>query len=134
MKFKLYLEKVSPDCSTGAGVIPDGPYKGWKVVRTSHLDDKREPSKLDRDHGFDCDTFDTLITKLTQKRPMGLKSGKLQITWKNPKGYQACVINISNDTKSITFITVMQLSRGRANQYETKGAPSIDLGIVKEPN
>lgn len=134
MKFKeLFTEKVSSDCSTGPGVIPEGPWKGFKVVRTSHLDDKRDSGR-DRDHGFDCDTFDALITKLMQKRPMGLKSGKMQLTWKNTKGYQAVVINISTDQQTITFVTVMQMNRSKATQYETKGAPSIDLGIIKEPN
>lgn len=130
---ELFTEKVSPDCSTGAGVIPEGPWKDFKVVRTSHLDDKRDTGR-DRDHGFNCDTFDAIITKLMQKRPLGLKSGKMQLTWKNPKGYQAVVVNISTDAKTITFITVMQMNRKKATQYETKGAPSIDLGIIKEPN
>lgn len=131
---ELFTEKVTPDCSNGPGVIPEGPWKGFKVVRTSHLDDKRKPSNKDRDDGFDCQTFDALITKLMQKRPLGLKSGKMQITWKNKDGVQAAVINISNDQKTITFITVMQLNRSNASKYETKGAPNIDLGLVKEPN
>ena len=138
MKFKEYnalYEKVSPDCSTGPGVIPEGPWKGFKVVRTGHLDDPRNPpSKKQRDDSFDCDTFDALITKLMQKRPMGLKSGKMQITWKNKEGYQAAVINISNDNQTITFITIMQMNRSSATKYETKGAPNIDLGLIKEPN
>ena len=131
--FKELFEKVSKDCSTGPGVIPDGPYKGWKIIRTGHLDDKRDSGR-DRDHGFTCSTFDALITKLMQKRPMGLKSAKMQLTWKNSKGYQAVVVNVSNDQKQITFVTVMQLNRNKATQYETKGAPNIDLGIIKEPN
>ena len=135
MNFKLYLEKVSGDCLTGAGEIPDGPWKGYKVIRTNHLDDPRNPpDPTQRDQNFDCSTFDGIITKLMQKRPLGLKSGKMQLTWKNSRGYQAVVVNISTDNKTITFITVMQLNRKKSTQYETKGAPSIDLGILKEPN
>lgn len=130
---KLLSEKVSPDCSTGPGVIPEGPWKGFEVIRTNHLDDVRDSGRQ-RDHGFDCDTFDAIITKLMQKRPLGLNSGKMQLTWKNSKGYQAVVIQIDKEKKTITFITVMQMNRKKANQYETKGAPSIDLGIIKEPN
>ncbi|MCD6435379.1 MAG: hypothetical protein J7L15_03245 [Clostridiales bacterium] len=132
--FKELFEKVSPDCSTGPGVIPDGPYSSWKIIRTAHLDEPRNPSSSkQRDADFTCSTFDALITKLTQKR-FNLKSGKLQLTWKNSKGYQAVVVNVSNDNKTITFVTVMQLNRNKATQYETKGAPNIDLGIIKEPN
>ena len=128
-------EKVSKDCSTGSGVIPDGPWKEYKVIRTSHLDEPRNPpNPKQRDDSFICNTFDLIITKLMQKRPLGLKSGKVQLTWKNPKGYQAVVVNISTDLKTITFITVMQLNRKKATQYETKGAPSIDLGLIKTPN
>ena len=28
--FREIFEKVSPDCSTGPGVIPNGPYKGLR--------------------------------------------------------------------------------------------------------
>ena len=45
-------EKVSPDCSDGAGIIPEGPYKGWKVYRTNHIDDIRKETGKERDHGF----------------------------------------------------------------------------------
>ncbi len=82
---ELFTERVSPDCSTGPGIIPDGPYKGWEIVRTNHLDDKRDTGR-ERDDGFDCQTFDAIISKLMQKRPLGLKSGKMQLTWKNAKG------------------------------------------------
>ena len=135
MNFKKYLnEKVSPDCSTGAGVIPDGPWKDYEVIRTSHLDDPRNPpDPKQRDHDFICLDFDAIITKLMQKRPMGLREGKTQLTWKNSKGYQAMVINISNRQKSITVITIMQMNRKKSTQYETKGAPNIDLGIIKSP-
>ncbi len=131
--FKELFEKVSPDCSTGGGEIPDGPWKDYRVIRTSHLDDERGTGR-ERDYGFDCDTFDALITKLMQKRPMGLRDGKMQLTWKNSKGYQAVVVSVQTSKKTITFITVMQMNRKKATQYETKGAPSIDLGIIKEPN
>lgn len=134
-KIEALNEKVSPDCSTGPGVIPDGPWKEYEVIRTNHLDDPRNPpNPKQRDAGFDCDTFDAIITKLMQKRPLGLRGGKMQLTWKNPRGYQAVVVNIDTSKKTITFITVMQMDRKKATQYETKGAPSIDLGIIKEPN
>jgi len=84
MTFKQYftetsfislVERVSPDCSTGAGEITTvGPWQGYKVVRTKHLDEPRNPSsEIQRDDGFDCDTFDKIITKLIQKRPTWLK-------------------------------------------------------------
>ena len=138
MKFKDFielLEKVSRDCSTGDGLIPDGPYKGWKVWRTNHLDKPRFPtiSDIERDEGFICKTFDHLITALLRKRPLGLKDGKTQITWKNDDGIQACMLDIDNRRKTITFITVMQLNKKRSTGYETKGAPSIDLGVLKDP-
>ena len=144
MKFKKYfnelmnpinlVERVSPDCSTGAGEITTaGPWKDFKVIRTSHLDDERNTGR-ERDHGFDCDTFDAIITKFLQKRPLGIKDGKVQLTWKNSKGYQAAVVQVSNSKKNITFVTIMQLNRKKATQYETNGDPSIDLGIIKEPN
>ena len=136
MTFRELLEKVSKDCSTGDGIIPDGPYKGWKVWRTNHLDKPRYPtiSSVERDEGFECDTFDALVSTLLKKRPLGLKDGKTQITWKNTEGIQACMLDIDNKKKTITFITVMQLNKSRSTQYETKGSPSIDLGNLNEPN
>ena len=132
MKFKNFLEKVSPNCDTGSGVIPDGPYKGWKVYRTSHLDDIRKPSNKERDDGFSCATFEVLVKKFLQKRALGINSGKYQLTWKNSRGYQAVVVNVTNDNKTISFITVMQLNKKAARDYYAKG-PSIDLGLIKEP-
>ncbi len=135
MTFKDYLqEKVSQDCSTGSGVIPDGPYKGWKLIRTSHLDDDRK-SGMDRDENFDCDTFDAIVTKFLQKRPMGLKDGKYSLSWKNANGYQNTVVAVRNSDTSITFITVIQMNKKSARDYHhKKGQSSIDLGIIKEPN
>ncbi len=147
MNFKNYLqdlghpghsghlsEKVTPDCADGSGVIPDGPYKGWKVIRTSHLDDDRKNGK-DRDVNFDCDTFDAIITKFLQKRPMGVKDGKYSLSWRNIDGYQNTIVAVKNGNKSITFITVIQMNKKSARDYHAKsGQVSIDLGIIKEPN
>ena len=45
MFYELFLEKVSNDCQTGAGVVPNvGPFKDFKIIRTSHLDNKRGTS------------------------------------------------------------------------------------------
>ncbi len=126
------IEKVSPDCSTGDGVIPDGPYKGWHLIRTSHLDHVR-PNGKQRDDSFDCSTFDAVITTLLQKRPLGLKDGKMQLTWKNKRGFQALVVGIDNSKKSIVFVTIMQLNKKKATDYHTKGAANINLGILREP-
>ena len=135
MTFKEYLrEVVSPDCADGAGVVPNGPYKGWKLIRTSHLDSKRPPSERDRDHGFVCLDFNKIVTKLTQKRPFGLKDGKTQIVWQNEKGYQSAVVAVDNNKKTITFVTIIQLNKKTATKYETKGMSSINLGIIKSPN
>ena len=128
---ELFLEKVSQDCSTGNGTIPDGPYKGWEIIRTSHLDQERNGKE--RDAGFNCSTFDALITKLLQKRPLGLKDGKMQLSWKNSKGYQAVVVGVDNSKKSIVFVTVMQLNKKKSTDYHTKGAANINLGNLKEP-
>ena len=131
--FRELFEKVSPDCSTGNGVIPDGPYKGWHIVRTNHLDDTRKTGK-ERDHGFDCDTFDAIVTKLLQKRPMNIKDGKYSLSWRNIDGYQNVVVSVNNSQKSITFITVIQMNKKKAGDYHSKsGQISIDLGIIKEP-
>ncbi len=134
MKFKEIFEKVSQDCSTGAGEIPSGPYKGWKAIRTNHLDDTRPPSERERDANFDCQTFDALIDGFLKKRPLGVQDGKYQITWKNKKGVQAFVINVDNSKKVITFITVMQLNKRSPQDYHAKGARAIDLGKILEPN
>ncbi len=134
MNFKDYLkEKVSPDCSDGPGVIPIGPWKDFKVIRTSHLDDDRKTGK-DRDFGWQCDEFDTVMTKLFQKRPLGIKDAKYTITWKNKKGYQSAVVSINNKKKTATFITIMQLNKKSSRDYIKSGTTLIDLGPLKIPN
>ena len=77
-------EKVSKDCSDGSGVIPDGPYKGWKVIRTRHLDEPRPPSEKERDDGFLCDTFENLVLAFLKKR-LNIQDGKYLLEWKNNK-------------------------------------------------
>jgi hypothetical protein len=136
MTFKEFLsEKVSPDCSTGAGIIPEGPWKGFKVVRTNHLDEPRPPKDKERDEGFDCDTFDSLIKGLIKKRPIGLPSGDFAIFWKNSKGWQTAMININKERKTITFITVIQKNKKSMNDYRVKsGTSKINLGNIPEPN
>ena len=133
ISFKNYLsEQVTPDCANGAGVVPDGPYKGWKLVRTSHLDDKR--GSKDRDDGFDCETFDELMGAMNKKRPLGINDGTWQLAWKNSKGYQTAIVSIDNSKKQITFITVMQLNKKKALDYHPKkGDKFLDLGKVLEP-
>ena len=102
------------------------------MIRTNHLDDRRS-NGTERDENFNCDTFDALITKLLQKRPLGLKAGKTQLTWKNQKGYQAVVLQISVDSKSITFITAMQLNKKKSTQYEMRDGVNINLGVLSTP-
>lgn len=125
-------EKVSPDCSDGSGIIPDGPYKGWKVYRTNHIDDIRKETGKERDYGFTCKTFDLLINKFLAKRPLGIDSGEYTLGWKNTKGYQTVVVNISNDTKVISFITVMQLNKKSIRDYKIRGK-MVNLGVIDAP-
>ena len=127
-------EKVSSDCSTGAGEIPDGPWKGFQVIRTNHLDDHRGSSEKARDADFDCETFDELVNGLLKKRPMGIKDDKYLVEWKNKRGYQSYVVKVDNTRKTITFITVMMLNKKSPGMYNTSGARYIFIGNIKEPN
>ena len=130
-------EKVSPDCSTGAGELPPvvGPWKDFVAIRTNHLDDIRPPSSKERDAGFDCQSFDHIIKALFRKRPLGLAAGKYQLAWKNKKGYQTGIVSIDTNKKTITWITIMQLNKKRALDYHPKpGDRLLDLGMVNEPN
>jgi len=128
-------EKVTPDCGTGAGVIPKiGPWKGFQAVRTSHLDDPRNPPNPEqRDHNFDCDSFDEIVKAIFKKRPLGIQDGRYIIFWKNKKGIQSAIINIDNKEKKIIFVTIMQLSKRNQNDYKTGGAIRMDLGKIDEP-
>ena len=138
MTFKEYLlERVSADCSTGSGVIPGiGPWAGYKAVRTGHLDEPRNPpSPIQRDQGFDCKSFDEILKALIRKRPLGLPNGDFALFWKNSKGVQNAMINIKQDNKTITFVTMIQQSKRNMNDYRVKkGTVKLDLGLVKEPN
>jgi hypothetical protein len=136
---QFFMEVVTKDCSTGAGEIPDGPYKGWKVIRTRHLDEPRPPSDEERDEGFDCKTFEKIVMTFLQKRPLGIQDGSYQLVWKNDKGYQVVVVDVNNKDKKITFITVIQGNKKNPIGYMT--APSmkkhqrlINLGKIDEPD
>ena len=134
--FMELTEKVSPNCDNGAGELPPvvGPWQGFTVIRTNHLDDIRPPSSKERDDGFDCKSFDFIIKALFRKRPLGLTAGKYQLAWKNNKGYQTGIVNIDTSKKPITWITIMQLNKKRATDYHPKpGDRLLDLGIVNEP-
>ena len=134
MNFKLYLEKVSPDCSTGSGVIPEGPWNGYKIIRTSHLDDPRNPpDPTQRDQGVTCDYFDEIAKALFRKRPLGLRSGDYAIFWTNSKGTQNAMVNIKAEKQTITFVTMIQQNKPM-NKYRVKsGTVRLDLGRVLEP-
>ncbi len=131
MKFKKFLEKVSKDCSDGRGIIPDGPYKGWKVLRTSHLDDLR--GNKQRDHNFECDDFEKLVMRFLEKRPLGIEDGEYSVTWKNKNGFQNMVISVDNKFKIITFITIIQLDK-KTPKYTLKSKTrQVYLGNVDAP-
>jgi hypothetical protein len=136
MTFKEFLlEKVSPDCSTGSGVVPEGPWKGFKAVRTNHLDEPRPPKGEERDEGFDCNTFDEIMKSFFKKRPLGVADGDYSLFWKNSKGWQTAIINVNNDTKTIKWITVIQKNKKSMNDYRIKYKTiKINLGNIPEPN
>ena len=137
MFLELFTEKVNSDCSQGSGVIPTiGPYKDFVVVRTSHLDDPRNPpDETQRDAGFDCDSFDDITTAFFRKRPLGVADGDYSIFWKNAGGVQTAIININNKTKKLTYITIMQLNKRNMNDYRIKKKTiKLDLGRVNEPD
>jgi hypothetical protein len=102
---ELFCEKVSPNCDNGSGVAPVT-IKGWKVIRTEHLDDPRPPSGKERDEGFTCDTFEELVEQFLKKRPL-IQSGNYNITWKNSKGYQSMIVSVNAEAKEMTFITII---------------------------
>ena len=132
--FKELFEKVSPDCSTGSGVIPEGPWHGYKIIRTSHLDDPRNPpSPIQRDQGVTCDFFDEIAKALFRKRPLGLQSGQYAIFWKNSRGVQNAMIDIKSEKKTITFVTMIQQNKPMTKYRVRAGTIKLDLGIVKEP-
>ena len=134
MKFKSFLEKVSKDCSTGAGVVPDGPWNGYKIIRTNHLDDPRNPSSnVQRDQGVTCDFFDEIAKALFRKRPLGLRDGTYAIFWKNSNGVQNAMVDIDTNRKTITFVTMIMQSKPMNKYRIKKGTMKLDLGIVKEP-
>jgi hypothetical protein len=132
---ELFIEKVSNDCQTGSGVIPNvGPWKGYKAVRTNHLDEPRYPNGAERDEGFDCNTFDALVKGLIKKRPLGLPEGDFAIFWKNKDGVQNAMININKERKTITFITIIQQNKKKPADYRVKSMTAkIDLGSIPEP-
>ena len=135
MNFRAYLtEKVSGDCSTGSGVVPNGPWNGYKIIRTSHLDEPRNPpSPIQRDQGVTCDYFDEIAKALFRKRPLGLRSGAYAIFWTNSKGTQNAMVQINTEKLSITFVTMIQQSKPK-NKYRVKqGTVKLDLGRVLEP-
>jgi hypothetical protein len=129
--FRLF-EKVSRDCSNGPGIVPDGPYKGWELIRTSHLDEPRKNGK-ERDHDWNCQSFDNLVTKFLQKRPLGINDGKYTLTWKNSDGYQSCIVSVDNSRKSITFVTIMMLNKKSTRDYTKVGSTLINLGVIQLP-
>ena len=134
--FKDFLnEKVSPDCSTGAGIIPEGPWKEYNIIRTRHLDEPRNPpGGAERDEGVTCNYFDAIAKAIFRKRPLGLRSGDYSIFWKNSKGYQTAIVAIDADKKTITFVTMIQQNKRNPNDYRIKkGTIKFDVGIVKEP-
>jgi hypothetical protein len=127
-------EKVSRDCSNGPGIIPAGPFAGYKVLRVRHLDFKRKDGK-ERDHGFDCETFGAIVNALSRVKgvPSMRHMGEYQIVWKNRRGYQAAAIEVNQDKKIVKFITIMQLNRKCQTCYHAKGRPEIYLGPIDEP-
>jgi hypothetical protein len=133
MSFKLFLEKVSNDCSTGSGVVPNvGPFKDFKIVRTNHLDDKR--GSKERDEDFDCQSFDEILKKFFQKRPLGVQDGDYSLFWKNQEGVQSMIININNKNKTLSIVTIMQLNKNNMNDYKIKQKTiKINLGNLLEP-
>ena len=133
--FKQFInEKVSPDCGSGPGIIPAGPFAGYKVLRVRHLDAKRKDGK-ERDYGFNCNTFQAIVNALSRIKgiPSMRHMGEYQIVWKNKKGYQAAAIEVNHSDKIVKFITVMQLNRKCQTCYHSKGRPEIYLGPIDEP-
>ena len=132
---ELFLEKVSNDCQTGAGVVPNvGPFKNFKIVRTNHLDAKRGQSSKERDEDFDCESFDLILKKFFQKRPLGVQDGDYSLFWENKNGVQSMIININNTNKSLTILTIMQLNKNNMNDYKIKQKTiKINLGKIPKP-
>jgi hypothetical protein len=133
--FKLFLEKVSNDCQTGAGIVPNvGPFKNFKIIRTNHLDDKRGLSSKERDADFDCESFDLILKKFFQKRPLGVQDGKYSLFWENKNGVQSMIIEIDNKAKALRIVTIMQLNKNNMNDYKIKHKTiKINLGKIEEP-
>jgi hypothetical protein len=113
------LERVSRDCSTGNG--PMMKIKGWIIGRTSHLDDPRPPSEKERDDGFYCDEFSSIIKMFLRKRPMNVADGKYHLIYKDKNGYQNCVVSVNNEYHTMTFITIMQLNKRNPDAYKIRG-------------
>jgi hypothetical protein len=135
MFYELFAEKVSGDCSTGAGIVPNvGPFKDFKILRTSHLDNKRGTSSKERDEDFDCQSFDLILKKFFQKRPLGVQDGDYSLFWENKEGVQSMIININNEEKALSIITIMQLNKNNMNNYRIKQKTiKINLGKIQEP-
>ena len=131
MSFKVFLEKVSQDCSDGRGIIPDGPYKGWKVLRTNHLDDYR--GNKQRDHNFECNDFEKIVLKFLEKRPLGIEDGEYSITWKNQDGYQNAVVSVNNKFQVITFVTIIQMNKKTPKYTLKSNTRKVYIGIVNAP-
>jgi len=132
--FREIIEKVSTDCSTGAGVVPNvGPFKDFQIIRTTHLDQPRGSSSEERDQDFDCSSFDSILKKFFQRRPLGVQDGDYSLFWNNPKT-QCMVVNINNKSKKLTILTIMQLDKRNMNDYRIKGKTiKINLGPISEP-
>jgi hypothetical protein len=133
MFYELFFEKVSPDCSTGAGVAPVK-VNGWSIIRTSHLDDKRGDSTRDRDYGFECDTFEELVEKFLNSRKNNPPSGDYSITWITKKGYQNMIVSVDAENKKMTFVTIIALNKKTADYRSMKPRQNkVIIGSVPVP-
>lgn len=125
-----FNEKVSPDCSTGNGAM----FKvgKWIVGRTQHLDDPRPPSEKERDDGFFCKEFISVVKLFLKKRPIEISDGKYHLVYKNEGGYQNCLVAVNNEFKTMTFVSIMQLNKNSPSDYKVKnGEKRIFIGNVQ---
>jgi hypothetical protein len=70
-----------------------------------------------------------------RKRPLGVSDGDYSIFWKNDKGWQTAIINVNNENKTITWVTVIQKNKKSMNDYRVKQKTiKINLGNIPEPD
>ena len=107
------LEKVSLDCSTGAGKAIE--HEGWELYRTKHLDVERYGKT--RDEGYTCVKFQKIIAMFLKHKRITIRDGHYNLLYREDNAYQEIVLGVDTKKKKMTVITIIQLSLEKQKDY-----------------